>query len=65
MQITRTTLSIDTPTYRRLVDHARQNERSTSAELRVAIRRHLEGSAASGGHKLVAKFGRGEVGGAA
>src|SRR5690349_16129544 len=32
---------LDTPTYRRLVDVARENERSTSAELRVAIRRHL------------------------
>jgi hypothetical protein len=43
MQITRTSLAIDTPTYRRFVDLARQNERSTSAELRVAIRGHLAG----------------------
>jgi len=42
MQVTRTSLAIDTPTYERVVDLARRNERSTSAEVRVALRRHLE-----------------------
>jgi hypothetical protein len=37
----RTTLSIDGPTYRLLAAVARRNERSCSAEARVAIRRHL------------------------
>jgi hypothetical protein len=52
MQVTRTSLAIDTPTYRRLVDSARQNERSVSAEARFAIRRHLtEASAAQAANK--------------
>src|SRR4051794_24267075 len=38
----RTSLSIDGATYRQLVEAARRNERSASAEARVAIRRHLE-----------------------
>jgi predicted transcriptional regulator len=51
-QANRTTLNIDLPTYRRLAEVARQNERSASAEARLAIRRHLE--AASAADKLVA-----------
>jgi hypothetical protein len=47
MSYTRTSLVIDPPTYRRFVDLARRNERSTSAELRVAIRRHLAESPAA------------------
>jgi len=41
---TRTTVVVDTPTYRRLVDLARTSERSISAELRIALKRHLESS---------------------
>jgi len=41
-QATRTTLSIDVETYRSLVALARRNERTTSAEARVALRGHLE-----------------------
>jgi hypothetical protein len=41
-QAARTTLSIDVETYRSLVQLAHRNERTTSAEARVAIRRHLE-----------------------
>ena len=40
--VVRTTLNIDAATHRRLSDLARQNDRSTSAEARVALRRHLE-----------------------
>jgi hypothetical protein len=45
-QATRTTLSIDIETYRRLVKLAHANERTTSAEARVAIRTHLAAQAA-------------------
>jgi hypothetical protein len=38
----RTSLMIDVPTYQRLAEVARQNERSASAEARLAIRRHLD-----------------------
>jgi len=44
-QVTRTTLAIDGVTYSRLVNLARQNERSASAEARLAIRRHLDTNA--------------------
>src|SRR4051794_14948326 len=37
----RTTLSIDGDTYRRLAKLARLNERSASAEARIALRQHL------------------------
>jgi hypothetical protein len=38
----RTSLMIDVPNYQRLAEVARKNERSASADARVAIRRHLE-----------------------
>src|SRR5436309_1895635 len=38
----RTTLNIDGATYRQLVEVARRNERSASAEARIALRQHLE-----------------------
>ncbi len=37
----RTSLMVDRPTFDRLAALARENERSASAEARVAIRRHL------------------------
>ncbi len=52
-QATRTTLAIDGPTYRRLAEVALRNERSASAEARLAIRKHLEVvSAADAANKL-------------
>lgn len=41
----RTTIVIDTGTFKRLSNLGRRNERSASAEARVAIRNHLEKSA--------------------
>jgi hypothetical protein len=38
----RTTVVIDGDTFERLSDLGRQNDRSASAEARLAIRRHLE-----------------------
>jgi predicted transcriptional regulator len=66
-QVTRTTLAVDGDTYRRLVELARENERSASAEARVAIRKHLEASAAytgGGRNKLVGSVtdGNGAIG---
>jgi hypothetical protein len=46
-QAARTTLAIDSQTYRALADLARQNERSASAEARLAIRKHLEAAPAA------------------
>jgi hypothetical protein len=63
-EIIRTTLNLDAPTHRRLIEVARSNERSASAEARVALRRHLEkeSSAATAASKL-AGVAAGEVGG--
>jgi TraY domain len=67
MLATRTTLAIDQPTFRRLAEVARRNERSASAEARLAIRRHLDeiSAAATADNSSTAHRGAVEVGGAA
>jgi hypothetical protein len=64
--MTRTTLVLDTPTYQKLGEVARSNERSIAAELRVAVREHVRAHvpAVPTAHKL-AGIGTGEVGGVA
>jgi hypothetical protein len=57
MQTTRTTLAIDMPTFQRLADLARKNERSASAEARIALRRHLESSVGAQPAKRLATAG--------
>jgi hypothetical protein len=61
-QATRTTLAIDGPTYRRLAEVALRNERSASAEARLAIRKHLENVSSADADNKLASAGGARVG---